>query len=51
MRYGTWLLERSLTPRYAHIGTHRHGGGGLWEHMAHQGLDSDAIVARIRALL
>jgi transketolase C-terminal domain/subunit len=51
IRYGTWLLERSLTPRYAHIGTHRHGGGGLWEHMTHQGLDSDAIVARIRALL
>jgi transketolase len=48
MRYGTWLLERRLTPRYAHIGTHRHGGGGLWEQMTHQGLDPEAIIAKIR---
>jgi transketolase C-terminal domain/subunit len=51
IRFGTWLLERRLTPRYAHLGTHRHGSGGLWEQIAHQGLDSDAIVARIRTLL
>ena len=50
-RYGTWLLERRLTPRYAHIGTHRLGAGGLWEHIHFQGLDSDAIIAKIRELL
>jgi transketolase C-terminal domain/subunit len=51
IRFGTWLLERRLSPRYAHLGTHRHGSGGLWEQIAHQGLDSDAIVARLRTLL
>lgn len=50
-RYGTWLLERQLTPRYAHIGTHLHGAGGLWEHIPHQGLDSDAIIAKLRTLI
>lgn len=50
IRYGTWLLERGLTPRYAHIGTHREGCGGLWEQMAHQGLDADGILASIEAL-
>jgi len=51
MRYGTWLLERGLSPRYAHMGTHRIGGGGLWEHMAHQGLDTESIIAKIRAFV
>jgi transketolase C-terminal domain/subunit len=50
-RYGTWLLERGLTPRYAHLGVHRPGAGGLWEHVAHQGLDSDSIAAKIRSLI
>jgi transketolase C-terminal domain/subunit len=47
-RYGTWLLERGLTPRYAHMGTHRIGAGGLWEHITHQGLDSESIITKIR---
>jgi transketolase N-terminal domain/subunit len=50
-RYGTWLLARQLTPRYAHIGTRLHGAGGLWEHIHHQGLDSDAIIAKLRTLI
>lgn len=50
-RYGTWLLERGLTPRYAHIGSHRLGSGGLWEQMHHQGLDSDSIVEKIRSFV
>lgn len=50
-RYGTWLLERGLTPRYAHIGAHRVGAGGLWEHMAHQGIDSESIITKIRAFV
>jgi transketolase C-terminal domain/subunit/transketolase N-terminal domain/subunit len=51
VRYGTWLLERSLTPRYAHIGAHKPGSGGLWEQMAHQNLDSDSIIAKVRTLI
>ncbi|HET6340514.1 MAG TPA: transketolase C-terminal domain-containing protein, partial [Polyangiales bacterium] len=47
-RYGTWLLERGLTPRYAHVGTHKIGAGGLWEHMAYQGIDSESIITKIR---
>lgn len=47
-RYGTWLLERGLTPRYAHLGTHKIGAGGLWEHMAYQGIDSESIITKIR---
>jgi transketolase len=49
-RYGTWLLERGLRPRYAHIGTHREGCGGLWEQMAHQGLDADGILKSVEKL-
>ncbi len=51
VRYGTWLLERGLAPRYAHLGTTRIGGGGLWEHMAHQGIDSDGVLEAVRGLL
>jgi transketolase C-terminal domain/subunit len=48
VRYGSWLLERGLTPRYAHMGTHRIGAGGLWEHVTYQGLDSESIITKIR---
>jgi transketolase C-terminal domain/subunit len=51
IRYGSWLLERGLTPKYAHIGTHRIGGGGLWEQMTHQGLDPAGIMAKVGTLL
>jgi transketolase len=51
VRYGTWLLARGLTPRYAHLGTTRIGGGGLWEHMAHQGIDPDGILEAVRGLM
>ena len=50
-RYGTWLLERGFAPKYRHLGTTRIGDGGLWEHMAHQGIDPDSIVAAVRGLL
>ena len=42
IRYGSWLLERGLTPRYAHMGSTKPGNGGLWEHMGHQGIDPDS---------
>ena len=50
-RMGSWLLERGLTPKYGHIGTHVEGGGGLWEQFPHQGIDSTGIVAKVKELL
>ena len=50
VRFGTWLLERGWKPRYAHVGTHREGCGGLSEQMTHQGLDSDGILRSVEAL-
>ncbi len=49
-RMGSWLLERGHAPKYAFVGTHREGCGGLWEQTPHQGLDAASIAARIEAL-
>ncbi len=49
-RMGTWLLERGLTPKFAHIGTHEEGGGGLWEQFPHQGLDPAGIMEKVKAI-
>ena len=49
VRFGSWLLQRGYTPRYDHLGTTRIGGGGLWEQLAHQGLDPASIIQRVRA--
>ncbi|PFH48463.1 hypothetical protein AMATHDRAFT_5765 [Amanita thiersii Skay4041] len=38
-KFGTWLLERQLTPKYAYMGTTKEGCGGLWEQIPYQGLD------------
>lgn len=50
IRVGTWLLERGYAPRYAHLGTHRAGCGGLAEQVPHQGLDEAGIIAAVRRL-
>lgn len=49
-RMGTWLLERGLTPKYAHIATHKEGCGGLWEQFPHQGIDPAGIMAAVKGL-
>ncbi|KAE9385225.1 hypothetical protein BT96DRAFT_868488 [Gymnopus androsaceus JB14] len=49
-RYGTWLLERQLTPKYGYMGATKEGSGGLWEQVFHQNLDSQAIIVKIKAL-
>jgi transketolase C-terminal domain/subunit len=49
-RYGTWLLQRGLTPKYAHLGAVRPGRGGIAEQMPYQGLASDDILEKIRQL-
>lgn len=38
-KFGTWLLERQLTPKYGYMGTIKEGCGGLQEQIPHQGLD------------
>ena len=50
-RYGTWILERGLFTKYAHIGVHREGAGGLWEHAYHQKYDSLSVQAKIRSMV
>jgi transketolase C-terminal domain/subunit len=47
-RYGTWLLERGFTPKYAYLGTHKEGCGGLWEQFPHQGIDPAGIMAKVK---
>jgi transketolase len=49
-RMGSWLLERGLTPKFAHLGTHEEGGGGLWEQFPHQGLDPASIINKVKAM-
>ncbi|KAF8181309.1 transketolase [Pholiota molesta] len=49
-KFGTWLLERQLTPRYGYMGTVQEGCGGLWEQIPFQGLDSQSILTKIQRL-
>lgn len=49
-KFGTWLLERGLTPRYGYMGTTMEGCGGLYEQVYHQNLDPQAIIKRIKEL-
>ncbi len=46
-RYGGWLLERGLHPRYACLGTARIGRGGIAEQLPNQGLEVENIIDRI----
>ena len=50
IRFGSWLLERGYTPKYAHIGTHEEGCGGLWEQFIYQGIDPDGIMKKVKEL-
>ncbi|PZV16724.1 MAG: transketolase [Leptolyngbya sp.] len=50
-RFGSWLLERGLTPKYAYLGTHEEGCGGLWEQFPHQGIDPVGIMAKVKHLV
>ena len=47
-RFGTWLLERGLTPKFGHLGTHEEGCGGLWEQFPHQGIDPEGIIRKVK---
>jgi transketolase C-terminal domain/subunit len=50
-RFSSWLLERGLTPKFTHLGTHKEGCGSLWEQYPHQGLDPDSIMAKVKELV
>ncbi len=50
-RFGSWLLERGLTPKYAYLGTYREGCGGLWEQFPHQGIDPEGIMSHVKGLI
>jgi len=50
-RFGSWLLERGMTPKFAHLGVHREGCGGLWEQFPHQGLDPESIMKKVKELV
>jgi transketolase C-terminal domain/subunit len=50
-RYGSWLLERGYTPKFAHLGTHKEGCGGLWEQFPHQSIDPTGIMTKVKELL
>ncbi len=49
-RYGTWLLERGLTPQYSLLGTSKIGHGGIAEQLPHQGLAVDDIKKEILSM-
>lgn len=49
-KFGTWLLERQLTPKYGYMGTTKEGCGGLSEQIPHQNLDPQAIIMKIKQL-
>ncbi|MEO0539141.1 MAG: transketolase C-terminal domain-containing protein [Cyanobacteria bacterium P01_A01_bin.123] len=50
-RFGSWLLERGYTPKFAYLGTHEEGCGGLWEQYPHQGIDPVGIMAKVKELI
>lgn len=50
-RFGSWLLERGYTPKFAYLGTHEEGCGGLWEQYPHQGIDPVGMMAKVKELV
>jgi transketolase C-terminal domain/subunit len=50
-RFGSWLLERGYAPKFAYLGTHEEGCGGLWEQYPHQGIDPVGMMNKVKALI
>jgi len=50
IRFGTWLLERGLHPKYGYLGTSKVGQGGIVEQLPHQGLAVADIMQKVLAL-
>ncbi|MEL7037249.1 MAG: transketolase C-terminal domain-containing protein [Cyanobacteria bacterium J06592_8] len=49
-RFGTWLLERGFSPKFASLATYHEGCGGLWEQFPHQGIDPTGIMKKVKEL-
>jgi transketolase C-terminal domain/subunit len=49
-RFGSWLLERGYTPKFAALGVSKAGRGGLSEHIPYQGIDPGSILKKIQSL-
>lgn len=49
-RFGSWLLERGMTPKFGYLATHKEGCGGLWEQFPHQGIDPEGIMSKVKEL-
>ncbi|MDE5093455.1 MAG: transketolase [Trichodesmium sp. St11_bin5] len=50
-RFGSWLLERGMSPKFAYIATHKEGCGGLWEQFPHQGIGPEGIMSKVKELV
>ena len=50
-RFGTELLERGYTGKYARMGTAKEGHGGLTEQIPYQGMGADEIRSKVKSLL
>lgn len=49
-KFGNWLLQNNLTPKFANIGTAKIGHGGLGEQVTHQELDPVHIKAKVLSM-
>ncbi|KAF8502559.1 thiamine diphosphate-binding protein [Hysterangium stoloniferum] len=49
-KFGTWLIERGLTPKYGYMGVTKEGCGGLSEQIPYQNLDPTGIILKIKTL-
>jgi len=50
-RFGSWLLERGLAPKFGTMGSCKIGHGGLSEQIPHQGMGAEDIKAKVRNLI
>ncbi len=50
-RMGSQLLERGLSPKFAHMGTWKDGAGGLSEQIPYQGMGTNDIKEKILSLI
>ncbi len=50
IRFGTWLLDRGYRCDYGYMGTHKEGKGGLGEQIPYQGMGTQDIINRVKAL-
>lgn len=51
IHYGYNLFRLGARCKYDHIGVHKEGAGGLWEHAYHHGYDSESVQKAVRNLI